>query len=152
MIPFMTLPWKAVVATQMRFYFNPILWKIPILTSHIFQRGWFNQLTIPFGKFDGTTPKRWRKIRGHHKPIHGGWAIYFAGGIAGNRLPFPQKRPEVSTYPDFLLDETALQSAPWREKQREIWWKGDRWGSRLRGFIDLINRFVYTAIIWCNIL
>ena len=77
------------------FLFQPHFVEDSHLDEHIFQRGWFNQLTIPFGKFDGTTPKRWRKIRGHDKPIHGGWAIYFPGGIAGNRLPFPQKRREI---------------------------------------------------------
>ena len=32
-------------------------------------------------KVDGATPKRWRIVRGHDKPIHGGCAIYFPGGI-----------------------------------------------------------------------
>ena len=28
------------------------------------------------------TPKRWRFVRGHDKPIHGSCAIYFPGGIS----------------------------------------------------------------------
>ena len=32
-------------------------------------------------KVDGATPKRWRFVRGHDKPIHGSCAIYFPGGI-----------------------------------------------------------------------
>ena len=32
-------------------------------------------------KVDGATPKRWLRIRGHDKPIHGICAIYFPGGI-----------------------------------------------------------------------
>ena len=36
-----------------------------------------------FVKVDGATatPKRWRFVRGHDKPIHGSCAIYFPGGI-----------------------------------------------------------------------
>ena len=32
-------------------------------------------------KVDGTTPKMWRFVRGHDKPIYGSCAIYFPGGI-----------------------------------------------------------------------
>ena len=32
-------------------------------------------------KVDGATPKRWRFVKGHGKPIHGSCAIYFLGGI-----------------------------------------------------------------------
>ena len=30
---------------------------------------------------DGASPKRWRKVRGYDKPIHGSCGIYFPGGI-----------------------------------------------------------------------
>ena len=40
-------------------------------------------------KVDGATPKRWRFVRGHDKPIHGSCAIYFPGGIlVGECGPF----------------------------------------------------------------
>ena len=32
-------------------------------------------------KVDGATPKRWRFVRSHDKPIHGSCAIYFPGGM-----------------------------------------------------------------------
>ena len=32
-------------------------------------------------KVDGATPKRWRFVRDHDKPIHGSCAIYFPGRI-----------------------------------------------------------------------
>jgi len=47
-----------------------------------------NEIDPKVGNFDGAatvgwlaTPKRWRFVRGHDKPIHGSCAMYFPGGI-----------------------------------------------------------------------
>ena len=63
------------------FLFQPHFEEDSHLDEHICSKGLIQSTNYTIWKVDGTTPKRWRKVRGHDKPIHGGWAIYFPCGL-----------------------------------------------------------------------